>query len=343
MSTITHTGSLSWVNLHWRRFVAAGWVALASAGASAEEFSGVVSQVVSGDTVVLKSDVNSRQAVKVRLAGVDAPEVCQAGGPAAQSALSRRLRQRVVGVESMGRDTDGVNLVRLRVDGEDIGAWMVREGLAWSVDVRDDYGSYYRLEQQAQAAARGVHAAVDAVRPDEFRRVHGPCESTQAWTAPQPSVARPSLRSLSGDPVVGARASTSTSLFNELVNGSPRATTTPSTSRARSNPYLSQEPAEPAGSSTYTQVPGGWAVEHDRVRSRQRALEQGQLPVQSGSVAGTPSTGLTATPRSRSTWASVDPNASLDAPLEQAASAPANRRRSPRVESDDDPLSRFAR
>lgn len=174
-----------------RRFQHLLRVALLAAGlagpamAMAMPVVGTVSRVTDGDTVWVRRP--GQRPVAVRLVGLDAPERCQAGGSEATAALKARLLRREVALESVGRDDYGRTLARLRVDGDDIGAWLVREGHAWSAGRGRDGGPYQREERSARRHRRGVFAADPSAleNPRDFRRRHGPC--------PRPA-ARPATR-----------------------------------------------------------------------------------------------------------------------------------------------------
>lgn len=133
-----------------------------------------VSRVFDGDTLWVKPLEGGRYR-KLRLDGLDAPEICQPGGEPSRDALAERVLQQVVTVQVLSRDDYGRYLVRLNHGGEDVGAFLVRQGHAWSYRWRDREGPYDREEQAAQAARSGVFVAESPERPRDFRRRHGPC------------------------------------------------------------------------------------------------------------------------------------------------------------------------
>ncbi|HEY0818338.1 MAG TPA: thermonuclease family protein, partial [Rhizobacter sp.] len=63
----------------------------------------------------------------------------------------------------------------VEVDGEDVAAWLVREGHAWSQRYRRSLGPYAEQEADARRLRRGLFAEPDAREPREFRKAHGPC------------------------------------------------------------------------------------------------------------------------------------------------------------------------
>lgn len=107
--------------------------------------------------------------LKIRIHGMDAPEICQAGGVAARTALAQRVSGRTVVVSPRRRDSYGRTVASLYLGGDDIAGWMVVQGQAWSS------GAYRALQLEAQATGRGLFADPAAVPPRLFRQRHGPC------------------------------------------------------------------------------------------------------------------------------------------------------------------------
>ncbi len=147
----------------------------AGAAAAAQVFVGTVTRVADGDTLWLQPDDAARRPLKLRLRGIDAPELCQRWGVQSRDALAARVLQRRVSVELRTRDDYGRALGTLQVDGADVSAELVAAGHAWSQRWRGG-GPYLREEQKARAARRGLFADPAAIEPRQFRRSHGPCD-----------------------------------------------------------------------------------------------------------------------------------------------------------------------
>jgi endonuclease YncB( thermonuclease family) len=135
---------------------------------------GVVTRVSDGDTLWVRPADGSKPR-KLRVQGIDAPERCQAWGREAAEHLAALVEGRHVRAIEGPLDDHGRRLVRLLRGDLDVGAWMVREGLAWSHRYRHDPGPYASEEREARHARRGLFADPAAVPPREFRRQHGPC------------------------------------------------------------------------------------------------------------------------------------------------------------------------
>lgn len=112
-------------------------------------------QVVSGDTLILDGKL-------YRLWGIDAPESeqrCADGWPAgalAKARLQTLMQRGALHCEERERDIYGQSIAACTASGKDLGAALVREGLAWpSRQHAEEY-----LDQQAKAKEErlGIHS-----------------------------------------------------------------------------------------------------------------------------------------------------------------------------------------
>lgn len=143
--------------------------------AAARSWAGLVVHVTDGDTLWVQPD-HGGDARKLRLAGIDAPERCQLWGLQAWGALQARLHGQHVQVEAGRLDTYGRWLARVWHQGQDVSAWMVVQGHAWSPYFRGMPGPYDSLQREAQWSRRGMFAhPLGLMPPREFRRWHGSC------------------------------------------------------------------------------------------------------------------------------------------------------------------------
>jgi micrococcal nuclease len=147
---------------------------LLSSAAYAKVMAGVVTHVSDGDTLWVRLPQGG-EPVKVRFQGLDAPESCQDWGPQATQALKTKVLNQTVMLSTRARDDYGRLIAHVRMEGDDLGAWMVEQGHAWSYHYRNDPGPYAAQERSARAAKRGLWAAANAVDPREFRKQHGSC------------------------------------------------------------------------------------------------------------------------------------------------------------------------
>lgn len=155
-------------------FALFGLITFEAAAATRQAQSGVVTRVVDGDTVWVKTSA-SQKPLKVRLQGIDAPEICQPGGVEAREALKRQVLGQSVTVTSGAHDDYGRTVGTLHMQGQDMGRWLVAQGHAWVYSYRHKKGPYADELRQAQLARRGVFSDVAAEEPRLFRKRYGSC------------------------------------------------------------------------------------------------------------------------------------------------------------------------
>jgi endonuclease YncB( thermonuclease family) len=136
-------------------------------GTSAHAVSCRVVGVSDGDTL---SAVCGRR-IKVRLAGIDAPELRQPYGRAAKRSLATLCWRKTARIVIQDIDAYGRVVGRVFCAGTDASAVQVKSGLAWT------YRRYLRtphllnLENEARRARRGLWAAANPVPPWTWRRL----------------------------------------------------------------------------------------------------------------------------------------------------------------------------
>ena len=146
---------------------------------ASQVYSAKATSIPDGDTLWVQPDAGGVPQ-KLRLQGVDAPEICQRGGLTARDALRALLAQRALRVQVNYLDNFGRGLARIEVDGQDVAAVMVQQGQAWSSRWRHSLGPYAAEEAVARHARRGLFADADPELPRDFRRRHGSCYTTDA-------------------------------------------------------------------------------------------------------------------------------------------------------------------
>jgi endonuclease YncB( thermonuclease family) len=146
----------------------------ANLGMPASQWVGWVTKVVDGDTLHVQP-AQGGVTHKLRIKGIDAPEVCQAWGMQSREALARLVWGQRVTVQLNDVDDHGRWLAQVFVNGEDVGARLVAQGHAWSYQFRRDPGPYAFQQQQAAINRLGLFGQPQAMRPREFRQRHGPC------------------------------------------------------------------------------------------------------------------------------------------------------------------------
>ena len=135
---------------------------------------GVVTHVSDGDTLWVQP-LTRHKAVKVRILGIDAPEICQAWGAQSQSMLQSVTLGRDVQVLGSHTDAYGRLLAHIFLQGHDVGAWMVLHGYAWSYAFKSHRGLYEGEQMAAQSAQTGLFGYPGVMQPRFFRRRFGSC------------------------------------------------------------------------------------------------------------------------------------------------------------------------
>jgi endonuclease YncB( thermonuclease family) len=150
---------------------AAWWAADRVLGPPAQPAHAGLVRVIDGDTISLAGQ-------RIRLEGLDAPELAQACtrdgvtwpcGRDAALALNQRLQGRTVTCIVSGQDRFDRNLARCHDAGGDIGAWLVQEGLA--VAATRYSWRYLPEEIAARWHGRGLWAG-SFDRPEDWRRAN---------------------------------------------------------------------------------------------------------------------------------------------------------------------------
>lgn len=128
-----------------------------------------------GTVRVIDADTIDVGGTRVRLFGIDAPEMgqpCAADGRQwdcgawTRDAVRNRYEGAFASCEARDTDRYGRIVAQCRVDGEDMGQAIVYSGLAWAFR---RYADTYDLDEKAAAIAERGLWAVDVQMPSEFR------------------------------------------------------------------------------------------------------------------------------------------------------------------------------
>ena len=139
-----------------------------------EVLQGRVVRVGDGDTFDL--EVTGRPRLRVRLQGIDAPELAQEHGRMAKAALETLALGRVVQVRTRNRDRHGRQIGVVLLEGQDLNQRLVSEGHAWQ-DSRfaaelppETARRYAQAQVEARAGRRGLWQAPRPEAPWDWRR-----------------------------------------------------------------------------------------------------------------------------------------------------------------------------
>jgi endonuclease YncB( thermonuclease family) len=108
---------------------------------------------------------------KIRLEGIDTPELGQPFGTRAKQGLSKYVFSRQVTVHVSGKDNYGRSLGTIFVDGKNINQQLVIDGLAWHYKQYSNDRKLAQAENIARRAKRGLWVDAGAIPPWQWRRM----------------------------------------------------------------------------------------------------------------------------------------------------------------------------
>ena len=150
--------------------------------ANAEEFFGTVEAVHDGDTLRLTRE--NAKSIKVRLAGIDAPEIEQEYGLASKKSLRELVFRKKVKVTTKAVDDYGRVVAQLDVGPLNVNQEQVKRGMAWEFSRFQGDRKMAALQREAQSAKRGLWAGQSIVQPSQWRKQHPPGVSRPNRPAP---------------------------------------------------------------------------------------------------------------------------------------------------------------
>ena len=132
------------------------------------KITGRVVSVHDGDTLTFRTD--DGRTLKVRLQGIDAPELRQPFGSRSRDELAAVAKGKSATLLEHGRDKYGRTLGAVIVDGVDATARQVAAGMAWHYDRFDKSAGLARSQATARAARKGLWSDPAPVPPWEWRK-----------------------------------------------------------------------------------------------------------------------------------------------------------------------------
>lgn len=166
---------------------------------------GRVVAVADGDTITVLDAAHIQH--RIRLAGIDAPELSQAFGRVAKANLSRLVFQREVEVHVTKTDRYNRLVGKVIVDGRDVCLEQLRAGLAWFYTDYQfelspaDRAAYSAAGREASAARRGLWADPSRIPPWQVRR------NARSGGSIAPRIPQPPPPGVTGGTIVGNRRS----------------------------------------------------------------------------------------------------------------------------------------
>ncbi|WP_034964907.1 thermonuclease family protein [Campylobacter showae] len=124
-----------------------------------------VVKISDGDTITILQD---KQQIKVRLFGIDAPELKQPYGKKSKQFLANLIAGEVVEVDENGKDRYKRTIGTIYLNGADINAQMVENGYAWAY--RKFSKKYTAQESNAKSQKLGLWRDKEPIPPWEWRK-----------------------------------------------------------------------------------------------------------------------------------------------------------------------------
>jgi micrococcal nuclease len=131
-----------------------------------ETFTGRCVGVSDGDTI---SVMKAGKAMKIRLEGIDCPELGQDFGTRAKQFTSALVFGRDVQVKKYYPDEYSRMVARVSVGGQDVSLELIRAGLAWHYKKYSSNRALAEAEDRARKAKQGLWSMPNPVPPWEYR------------------------------------------------------------------------------------------------------------------------------------------------------------------------------
>ena len=132
--------------------------------------SGKVIKVSDGDTILIQS---GSQRIKVRMYGIDAPELKQNYGEDSKNYLEKRILNQNVDVKVINEDKYGRKVGKVFYKNKDINLEMIKTGNAWFYEYHAKKEKEYRkVSKSAQEQKLGLWKDKNPQNPRNFRLEH---------------------------------------------------------------------------------------------------------------------------------------------------------------------------
>ena len=143
-------------------------------GQALADTQGMVKKVIDGDTIILEEE--NGQTFKIRLLGIDAPELDQPYGFESSARLASYIVGKTVYVVSSKKDRYQRLLGKIMIEQKDINYQLVKFGYAWHFkrysrdQDRSDAQQYADAEIEARQSKLGIWQTLTPIPPWEWRK-----------------------------------------------------------------------------------------------------------------------------------------------------------------------------
>jgi endonuclease YncB( thermonuclease family) len=148
---------------------------LFSSRSVASVITGKVTAVLDGNTILVEE--SKSLSIRIKLVGIDSPELGQEFGNEAKKYLERIALAKDVVAELKGKDRHGNHLAVVRINGKlDAGIELLKAGLAWTSEKNPD-GGLEGYRTWAQRKEKGLWKQTNPVPPWTYRRQQSMAEA----------------------------------------------------------------------------------------------------------------------------------------------------------------------
>jgi endonuclease YncB( thermonuclease family) len=130
-------------------------------------FEAIVTAVTDGDTVKIEYQ---NKTIKVRLAGIDTPELKQEFGQESKKALEEKVLNKWVFIIGEEKDRYGRLIADLKIESRWINKELVEEGYAWHYKQYSEDKELAHAEKKAKKLSRGIWSSNNPIPPWIYRR-----------------------------------------------------------------------------------------------------------------------------------------------------------------------------
>ncbi len=131
-------------------------------------FNAFVTHISDGDTIKIEYQ---NKTIKVRLAGIDTPELKQEFGQESKKALEEKVLNKWVFIVGEEKDRYGRLIADIKIGSRWVNKELVEEGYAWHYKQYSKDRELAESELNAKKEAKGLWTADNPIPPWEYRRI----------------------------------------------------------------------------------------------------------------------------------------------------------------------------
>lgn len=132
-------------------------------------FPAKVTRVVDGDSIIIIAEDSS--VIKVRLTGIDTPELKQEFGTESKKALEDKVLNKMVYIDGDKKDRYGRLIANIKIGSRWINKELIEEGYAWHYKQYSKDQELTEAELHAKKLAIGLWTSDNPIPPWEYRKL----------------------------------------------------------------------------------------------------------------------------------------------------------------------------